>query len=302
MGWGLGANDSANVFGTAVATRIISYKRAIILTSIFVMIGAMTQGWRVMPLFKKLSHLNATEAILAALASAITIHILTVRGIPSSSSQGVVGAVIGIGILDGTANFKPLLRCFACWVATPIGAAVISFILYGVGKWIVDRLVSNIRTFDTFVTWATILAGCYGSYSLGANSVSKVCGVYYASGIMGAQEAALLGGLGISLGVLTYSKNVMMTVGTKITALDPFSAAVSMLSAAMTVHFFTMVGVPVSTSQAAVGSVAGIGLVKGARALSRETLIECSLGWLATPIAAGVMASIFVTAFRAIFL
>ena len=118
---------------------------------------------------------------------------------------------------------------------------------------------------------------------------------------MGAQEAALLGGLGISLGVLTYSKNVMMTVGTKITALDPFSAATSMLSAAMTVHFFTMVGVPVSTSQAAVGSVAGIGLVKGARALSRETLIECSLGWLATPIAAGVMASLFVTVFRAIF-
>ncbi len=52
MGWGLGANDSANVFGTAVATRVITYRVAVTLTAIFAVIGAVYQGPRVMPLFK----------------------------------------------------------------------------------------------------------------------------------------------------------------------------------------------------------------------------------------------------------
>ena len=62
----------------------------------------------------------------------------------------------------------------------------------------------------------------------------------------------------------------------------------------MTVHIFVYVGVPVSTSQAAVGAVAGVGLVKGAAAVSRKTLGECVLGWLATPLVAGLCSIAFV--------
>jgi inorganic phosphate transporter, PiT family len=32
LGWGLGANDSANIYGTAVYTKVITYRLAIILT------------------------------------------------------------------------------------------------------------------------------------------------------------------------------------------------------------------------------------------------------------------------------
>lgn len=44
LGWGSGANDSANIFGTAVATRIDPYRLATILVAIFVIIGSMVQG------------------------------------------------------------------------------------------------------------------------------------------------------------------------------------------------------------------------------------------------------------------
>jgi len=294
MGWGLGANDSANVFGTAVSTRIISYRRAVILTAIFVILGAWFQGPMVMGLFKKLSSLTSSDAIMAALAAAISMHIMTYWAIPTSSSQAIVGSVIGIGVLRGTASFKPLIKVFGCWVVAPIGSALIAYVFLKAGSYLMKRYVKNIRLFDSIIKWFTIAAGCYGAYSLGANNVGNVTGVYFSSGMLTAQEAALLGGVGIALGALTYSYKVMLTVGTKITTLEPFSAAVSIFSAAVTVHVFCYIGVPVSTSQAAVGAVAGIGLVKGGHAVSTKTLKNCVLGWLATPLSSAIMAVVLV--------
>ncbi|HPQ67453.1 MAG TPA: inorganic phosphate transporter, partial [bacterium] len=44
LGWGIGANDSANIFGTAVATKIVSYRAATVLIAVFVVLGALVQG------------------------------------------------------------------------------------------------------------------------------------------------------------------------------------------------------------------------------------------------------------------
>lgn len=82
----------------------------------------------------------------------------------------------------------------------------------------------------------------------------------------------------------------MNTVGKKIVELDGFSAFVSTFSAAVTVHLFTQVGVPVSTSQAIVGGVTGVGLKKGARTVSKRTLIEIAIGWVSTPLFSGLIA------------
>ena len=44
MGWSLGTNDAANAFGTAVATRVVKYRTAIIIIAIMVMVGAVALG------------------------------------------------------------------------------------------------------------------------------------------------------------------------------------------------------------------------------------------------------------------
>ena len=103
-------------------------------------------------------------------------------------------------------------------------------------------------------------------------------------------QAALIGSLSIAFGILTYSKNVMNTIGRKIVELDGFSAFISTLSAAITVHVFTQVGVPVSISQASVGGVAGIGLLKGTKTMRKRTLIDIGIGWISTPLSSGVIA------------
>jgi PiT family inorganic phosphate transporter len=72
----------------------------------------------------------------------------------------------------------------------------------------------------------------------------------------------------------------METVGKKITFLDPFSVLVVILAQAIILHFFTQMGVPVSSSQAIVGAVIGVGLVKGTGAIKKEVVARIGLSWL----------------------
>ena len=290
LGWGLGSNDSANIFGTGVAARVLTYRTATILISIFVVVGALLEGYKSMGTVGEMSTMSHTAAFVAAFAAGLCVAAFSYLSLPVSTSQAIMGAILGIGLISGIPDLTRLYKIVLCWVFTPIGAMVISRVLYPVLGNALQKVLSDLQLRNIFIRWALLFAGCYGAYSLGANNVANVTGVYVGSGLLTPLQAVLVGSLSIASGVLTYSKKVMNTVGKKIVELDGFSAFVSEFSAAMTVHLFTQVGVPVSTSQAIVGGVTGVGLVKGVRTVSRRTLIEIAVGWVSTPVSSGVIA------------
>ena len=294
LGWSLGANDSANIFGTGVTTGTVRYRTAIWLTAVFVLFGALLEGPKCMETVGALSRLIPLEAFCCALAAGITMAILTFLAMPASASQAIIGTIIGAGILSGTANFSALYKIVSCWVFTPISGIVFGYVLYRLLEYLLNMTVSNM-TYRNFVYLIGILsAGCYGAYSLGANNVANVTGVYVGSGILTPQHAALIGGLSIAVGVLTYSKKVMMTVGKGIAPLSPFSAFVVVLAEALTLHLFTQIGVPVSSSQAVVGAIVGVGIVRDTRTVSSKMLVKIAIAWALTPLSAGIMACLLI--------
>jgi PiT family inorganic phosphate transporter len=294
LGWGLGANDSANIFGTGVATGTVRYRTAIWLTAAFVLLGAILEGPKCMETIGVLSRLIPTEAFCCALAAGITMTLLTFLAMPASASQAIIGTIIGAGILSGKADFSALYKIVSCWIFTPISGIVFGYVLYRFLEYILNKTVNNI-TYRNFMYFIGILtAGSYGAYSLGANNVANVTGVYVGSGILTPQWAALIGGLSIAVGVLTYSKKVMMTVGKGIVPLSPFSALVVVLAEALTLHLFTQIGVPVSSSQAVVGAVIGVGVVGDTRTVSTKMLLKISIGWVLAPVAGGIMACLLI--------
>jgi PiT family inorganic phosphate transporter len=145
---------------------------------------------------------------------------------------------------------------------------------------------------DSWLRFGLVICGCYGAYSLGANNVANSAMVFTGpeKGMLPVELAVLLGGLFISLGTITYSKNVMMTVGKGIVQLDAFSAFVSVLAHSITLHLFAEIGVPVSSSQAVVGSVIGISLIKGLHLINYKTLVMVFSGWTATPFIGALLA------------
>ena len=291
LGWSLGANDASNVFGSAVASRMLKFWTAAVLASVFVLLGALLQGQAGIETLKGLTQFTLEQAVVSSVAAATTVTIMTVLGLPVSTSQAVVGAILGIGILNQQLNLAGLGKVVACWFGTPVGAVVIAVIIYRVLAALYNNLKFNLFQSDMLIRLSLIVAGSYGSYALGANNVANVTAVFVGAGHLSVFSAALIGGLSIGLGILTFSKRVMETVGKKLVRLDPFSALVVLLAEAITVHIFTFIGVPVSTSQAVIGAVLGVGIIKGISTVSGRTLVNILIAWLLTPAVAGFIAT-----------
>ena len=283
LGWSLGANDAANAFGSAVSSKMLRFWTAAALAAIFVLLGAVLEGRAGIDTLQGLTHLTLKKATVASVAAALTVTVMTLFGLPVSTSQAVVGAILGIGFLNQQLDLTGLSKVVACWIGTPVGGLIIAIIVYKLLSAVFNRMNIDLFRTDILIRFLLIMAGSYAAYALGANNVANVTAVFVGAGQISVFAATLIGGLSIALGILTFSRPVMETIGKKLVRLDPFSALVVVLAEAITVHFFTFVGVPVSTSQAVIGAVLGVGIVKGANTVRRRTLTNILFGWFLTP-------------------
>jgi len=110
LGWALGANDAANVFGTAVGTRMIKWRTAAIICAIFVILGALISGAGASHTLGKLGAITALPgAFMTALSAGVAVFLMTKSGLPVSTSQSIVGAIIGWNFFSSNPT-----RTFAC--------------------------------------------------------------------------------------------------------------------------------------------------------------------------------------------
>jgi len=292
LGWALGANDAANVFGTAVSSRMVRYSSAILLTALFVTAGALLQGYAGLKTIGSLTSQTLHTAFITSLSAALTVTIMTAFKLPISTSQAVVGAILGIGLMQKSVNTAELTKIVVCWVGTPAGGFVFCIILYYTGLYLFRKCSLDMFACDSALRTGLVIAGCYGAYALGANNVANVTGVY-AGNLLTPFQAVLIGAASIALGTLTYSKDVMFTVGKSIVKLDAFSAFITVVAHSVTVHLYAMIGVPVSSSQAIVGAVLAIGAIKGIQTIHFDILWKIILAWLFTPVVGFLFALFF---------
>lgn len=302
LGWALGANDAANAFGTGVTSGLVSYKMAVILTAIFVILGAVMEGTKCFDTVGYFTSLTLFTALLVTLSAAITVTLMTRLKLPVSTSQAILGAIVGIAIVGKGWRGLPmdkLTKVVLCWIFTPLGAAVISFLLFmGLG-YLVNR-IRGLAVFTHLMRIGILVTGCFSAYALGSNNVANTTGAFVGAGLITPIEGALIGSISIGVGALTYSRGVMISVGRRISLLDPFSALVVVLAGAITVYLYTQIGVPVSTSQAVVGAVAAIGLAKGIRTINKKMLFFILLGWISTPLLAASLSILMLLLFSGI--
>ncbi len=132
LGWSLGANDASNVFGTAVGTRMLRFRTAAIFCSIFVILGAVISGAGASHTLGKLGSVNAVAgAFIVAFAAAMSVYLMTLARYPVSTSQAIVGAIIGWNLFSGSlTDYNSLTKIVMTWVACPVLSAFIAVVLY----------------------------------------------------------------------------------------------------------------------------------------------------------------------------
>lgn len=291
LGWALGANNASNVFGTAVAARIITYRKATLLCGVSVLLGAILQGSEGIKTLSGLTEQNISTAVIVSVSAALTGTIMTYLRIPISVSQAVVGAIFGIGLVTNCTEYPGLMKIIICWIGTPIGSMLITGMIYKLLGWFINHVPMSILTRDKILWSGLLIVGIYGSYALGSNNVTNAVGVF--SGLIDGvndRHLAMIGGIAIAIGALTYSKRVIFAVGSGIIPMDAFTALAAVLGMAVTVHIFAIIGAPVSTSQGIVGSIVGVGILRGTNAIKLRVLGNITLGWLLTPIVSFVLA------------
>ena len=341
MGWSLGTNDAANAFGTAVATRVVKYRTAIIIIAVMILCGAAIAGHNNI---NKLSSIATNNAVVAssgeveeAIASGtlgalrlksalkafiifacagITVFVMSYLKFPVSANQSITGAVIGWGlcyadysnpeVLKG--NLMEILEFASTWLINPLGAAIISFILVFFVKKFIEKRLTSMHNYDRIVKFGYIAAGAFSAYSIGQNSSASVTAFYYDTTGQGAniltnpRLTAILGGLAIAVGVLTFSKRVMMTVGGSIAEISQVDGFVVIIASALTVVLMgEFMGIPVSTSQSVVGAVVGAGLVNGVKKVNFGVFKRIAIAWVSSPTVAGLLTYLVALATKAYF-
>ncbi|OEU68893.1 MAG: phosphate permease [Desulfovibrio sp. S3730MH75] len=194
-----------------------------------------------------------------------------------------------------------------------LGALALGFSIAGV-VWFIGRLAVNKLVGDpeqgaeaVEATFRKLQIGtsCYVALSQGANDVANAIGPVAAIYLISKEHVLrtnadvplgllVMGGVGIAIGIALLGHKVMGTVGTKITVLTNTRGFAVDFGAATTVLVASNMGLPVSSTHAAVGSVVGVGLARGFAAVNFKILGKIVVYWVLTvPIAAFTSIIIF---------
>jgi len=156
-----------------------------------------------------------------------------------------------------------------------------------------------------------ILTACGMAFAHGSNDVANAIGPLAAvigiatTGNVAADSplpiwVLVIGGGGIVIGLATYGKRVIATVGEKITQLTPSRGFAAELAAATTIVIASGTGIPISTTHVLVGAVLGVGLARGIEAIDLRVVARIMVSWVITIPAGAFLAIVFFYIFRAV--
>ncbi|WP_243545092.1 inorganic phosphate transporter [Pseudodesulfovibrio tunisiensis] len=188
------------------------------------------------------------------------------------------------------------------WTVSLMIAAGLSGAAFVAARMVVTRMIANVEQgaegVEQVFRKMQVGTSCYVALSQGANDVANAIGPVAAIYLIAKEHVLLakadvplsmlvLGGVGIAVGIAALGHRVMGTVGEKITTLTNTRGFAVDFGAASTVLLASNMGLPVSTTHAAVGAVAGVGLARGFKAVDFRVLGRIVMYWVATvPIAA----------------
>lgn len=138
-----------------------------------------------------------------------------------------------------------------------------------------------------------VLTACYVAFAHGANDVANAVGPLAAIfSVVKTKSVALqvevpfwmlfVGGLAVGVGLFAFGARVMETIGKKITEITPVRGFCAEFGAATTILICSRLGLPVSTTHVLVGSVVGVGLMRGMGTLDLRILKNIGLSWIVT--------------------
>ncbi|UCG01406.1 MAG: inorganic phosphate transporter [Candidatus Heimdallarchaeota archaeon] len=305
----IGANDETMT--PAVGAGLLSLSVAVIIGGIFNFIGVFFLGESVSKTVGKgisTAPLELDMIFVILISMALWLFIVSIKGVPISSTQSVIGSVLGVIIVRygwdflNQINFNTLFEVVASWVVSPVIGLIGGYFFY----WLIMRFRQSIKTTgysdyerqEKIASYALALFLLFSVFSRSGNDVAKAIGPLMAldefSSGMGLIYALVAGGLGMCIGVILLGRRVVKKLSSDIVALSPTSALAASVSVSLIMFFGTLMGMPLSGSHILVAAFIGVGFVNKEK-MDKDSLKEIGISWvITTPISAIFSAVIFI--------
>lgn len=301
MAWNMGANDVANSVSTSIGSRAITLRQAIIIVSVLIPVGAIFFGKGVTKTIGKgivrIENIQdpsivVTGALAALISAGLWLTIATWRGLPVSTTHSSVGAMMGFGlVIGGTSEVQwgVMQKIVLSWVVSPFVGATVAFLGYTVMvKNLLLKRGVDMRKMERVFGYLQVLSAMYVAFAFGSNDVANAVGpVYMLLTVQSNAEPNMLllltiGAAGIVLGAATWGYKVIDTVGKRVTEITPTRGFSAEFAGASVILANSYLGLPISTTHTVVGSIIGVGLARGIKALNLAIIYRIVGSWLLT--------------------
>nr|MBC7243875.1 inorganic phosphate transporter [Chloroflexota bacterium] len=266
-----GVQDAGNVVATAISSRSMNWRQALVLNAIAHFCGPFLFGVAVATTIGQgLVAPNTWTApvILAALLAAILWSLITwFFGIPSSSSHGLIGGILGAVSVDfglGGIQMHGLMKVMIALFLSPILGLVVGRQLMQLILFLAREASPGInQVFKRLQTFTTLIL----ALTHGANDAQKTMGIIagslvacgYQSEFSVARWVVAVSAGAMALGSMFGGWRVIKTVGSKFYKIRPVHSCAAQLSSAMVILGAALLGVPVSTTQVVNSATVGVG-------------------------------------------
>lgn len=308
-----GFHDAAAIIATMIACGAATPRRAVILASSMVMVGALIGGSAVAFTIEGLVELAVAEnliyVMIAALLGAIIWNLLTWKyGLPSSSTQALIGGMIGATIAaagingihwgwdDLTTNLELTgvvkVVVFLIW-SIALGLAA-GYLFQKITMTLLKNSNKNVNKKLRKAQWAT--AGLL-ALSYGANDSQKQMGLIvlillfggFATGFDIPLWVRVLCGAVMLAGILGGGWRIVKTIGRRIFPIEAVHSFDSHLASTASIALSTFAGAPVSSTQVVASSVMGVGAADNPKMLQWSVGKDMIVAWILTIPAAIVL-------------
>jgi PiT family inorganic phosphate transporter len=313
VAFSIGGNDEA--MAPAVGARVFTVRAAVAIGGLITIAGAVTLGSNVSEKVGSdmVSGMEmSTDMIFAVLISmAIWLLIASItKGLPISTTQCIVGSVIGVAIsapLMGysewgiaVVNWYVVLEVFIGWILSPIIGFFFAAGIFAVVRRL-QRRAKGFTDFEKQERVASYLLAAFlilTSLSRGGNDVANaIAPLVVLPDFLGTYDLGfismpryliplLVGGIGMALGLIIVGRKVIRTLATEVVTLSPSSALSASISVSLIMFIGTLLGLPLSGTHVLVAALIAVGWVSETPVQMKQVK-EIILSWIATvPIAA----------------
>jgi PiT family inorganic phosphate transporter len=311
-----GLHDASNAIATLVATRAARPGQAIVLASVFNLLGPLVVGAAVADTIGGIVTVapsSATVVIGMGLVGAVSWNLFTWRlGLPSSSGHALVGGLVGAALAEGgiqAVEWGGMDGLHPVGVFGTLIALAISPLLGALGALLLIRSLRRLARRATSRWRGSVRGGQWVAssalaFSHGANDAQKAVGVIAALLLAGGEIDSLSAvpewapvacAAALTAGTALGGWRIIRTVGRRIYHIQPIDGLASQSASAGVIFGASLLGAPTSTTQVVASSVVGVG---GGRRRWRHVhwgiVRQMVLAWLITlPVCAMIAAGLF---------